>query len=78
MKKIIVHRRYDETTTANDIALLKLEGRIDFSQYGGTVAPICLPKQADTYYGEEVIVAGWGLLSENGNAANKVLLSFCS
>ena len=72
VKKIVVHRKYDERTTANDIALLKLEGRIDFSQYGGTVAPICLPTQADTYYGEKVIVAGWGLLNENGNAANKV------
>ena len=37
MKKILVHRQYDERTTANDIALLKLEKRIDFSQYGGTV-----------------------------------------
>jgi len=68
----VVHRKYDEITTANDIALLKLEGKIDFSLYGGTVAPICLPTQAETYYGEKVIVAGWGLLSENGNAATKL------
>jgi len=72
VKKILVHRQYDERTTANDIALLKLEKRIDFSQYGGTVSPICIPKQAETYYGEKVIVAGWGLLNENGNQADKL------
>ena len=75
MKKIVVHRLYDEVTTANDIALLKLEKSIDFSKYGGTVAPICLPSTADTYYGEKVIAAGWGLLEENGEVPNKVLQS---
>ena len=74
VKKIVVHRQYDDVTTANDIALLKLERRIDFSSYGGTVAPICLPKTADTYYGEKVTVAGWGLLQENGDVPNKVTL----
>ena len=54
VKKVVVHRMYDHETTVNDIALLRLEKRLDFSKYGGTVSPICLPTEATTYYGEEV------------------------
>ena len=44
VKKIIVHRMYDPNTINNDIALLKLQKKIDFKKFGGTVAPICLPE----------------------------------
>ena len=54
VKKVLVHRMYNHETTVNDIALLKLEKRLDFSKYGGTVSPICLPTEATTYYGEKV------------------------
>ena len=37
VKKVLVHWQYDNDTEANDIAMLKLEKRIDFSQYEGTV-----------------------------------------
>lgn len=72
VKKVLVHRMYNHETTVNDIALLRLERRLDFSKYGGTVSPICLPTEASTYYGEKVIVAGWGLLSDGGNQASKL------
>ena len=54
VKKVLVHRMYNHETTVNDIALLRLERRLDFSKYGGTVSPICLPTEASTYYGEKV------------------------
>ena len=62
------------TFSANDIALLKLEKRINFSKFEGTVAPICLPSESRTYYREKVTVAGWGLLSDGGQTPDKVPL----
>ena len=52
---IIVHcSRYDEKSTNNDIALLKLKQKIDFKKYSGTVTPVCLPDLPRKYYGELV------------------------
>ena len=47
------HKNYDVDTTNNDIALLKLKTKIDFSKYGGTVSPVCLPAAPRKYYGKE-------------------------
>jgi len=68
----IHHRKYDEKTTNNDIALLKLKKKIDFKKYSGTVLPVCLPDLPRKYYGETVTVSGWGLLSDGGKAARKL------
>ena len=65
--------RYDPETTNNDIALLKLEKKIDFSKYDGTVAPVCLPDAPRKYYDKDVTVSGWGLLEDGGKAANKLM-----
>ena len=46
--------RYDERSTNNDIALLKLKQKIDFKKYSGTVTPVCLPDLPRKYYGELV------------------------
>ena len=46
--------RYDEKSTNNDIALLKLKQKIDFKKYSGTVTPVCLPDLPRKYYGELV------------------------
>merc|ERR1711971_59149 len=68
----IHHSNYNEETTNNDIALLKLKKKIDFKKYSGTVAPVCLPDLPRKYYGETVTVSGWGLLSDGGKAAKKL------
>jgi len=68
----IHHAKYNEKTTNNDIALLKLKKKIDFKKYSGTVTPVCLPDLPRKYYGETVTVSGWGLLSDGGNAAKKL------
>ena len=45
---------YNERTTNNDVALLKLKKKIDFKKFSGTVAPICLPSKPRKYYGKTV------------------------
>jgi len=70
--KIVVHSGYDESTTSNDIALIKLKTSINFSKFKGTVRPVCLPEGPMKYYGEQVKVAGWGLLEDGGKAATKL------
>ena len=51
----MIDSSYDEETTNNDIALLKLKKKIDFKKYSGTVTPVCLPDLPRKYYGETVI-----------------------
>ena len=50
----LLDSRYDEKTTNNDIALLKLKKKIDFKKFSGTVLPVCLPDLPRKYYGETV------------------------
>ncbi|XP_078062863.1 acrosin-like [Mustelus asterias] len=68
VKRIIGHHGYDEETLQNDIALLLLWSRVDYSPY---VQPICLPSNAtlltdvDTCY-----ITGWGAVVVDGPAAD--------
>ena len=59
--KLFIHR-YDPDTTNNDIALLKLSKKIDFSKYDGTVTPVCLPQAPKKYYGKQVWSVFWVVL----------------
>ena len=110
---------YNDRTTNNDVALLKLKEKIDFKKFAGTVAPVCLPDLPRKYYDKtvtksshnkdlttpgrsfsprhlsnvyddlysdcpthpstselmptwQVTVAGWGLLTEGGEAPRKL------
>ena len=62
-----MHGAYNTETFNNDVALLKLDQKIKFSAYDGTVAPVCMPEEMTSYNGETVTVAGWGLQDENGD-----------
>ena len=53
----------------NDIALLKLEKQITFSEF---VYPVCLAEKAPLK-NQEVVATGWGLTEYNGKAS-KVLM----
>jgi len=68
----IQHTNYNDRTTNNDVALLKLKEKIDFKKFAGTVAPVCLPDLPRKYYDKTVTVAGWGLLTEGGEAPRKL------
>ena len=45
---------YNDRTTNNDVALLKLKEKIDFKKFAGTVAPVCLPDLPRKYYDKKV------------------------
>ncbi|KAJ3647415.1 hypothetical protein Zmor_019294 [Zophobas morio] len=71
----IVHERYSlDINNHNDIALLRLNRNVDFTDF---VQPICLPLQAKemkkTYVGQKLFVAGWGA-TDNKTRASPVKL----
>ncbi|XP_072254197.1 acrosin-like isoform X2 [Pyxicephalus adspersus] len=61
--KKIEHERYNPDTEENDIALLRMDRPVTFSDY---IQPACLP-QKDTViiHLSECYIAGWGMTSED-------------
>ncbi|GBM46558.1 hypothetical protein AVEN_271512-1 [Araneus ventricosus] len=61
ISRVILHPDFDNETKANDIALLKFEPEVNFSQ---TIQPICLPELnfSEKYLisGQKGLVPGWG------------------
>ncbi|CAF3431607.1 unnamed protein product [Rotaria socialis] len=68
VQRVFVHEQYNKKTEANDIALVRLAQPAQFNDYVGA---ICLPGP-DPQESERVTVAGWGVLSENGNSASSL------
>ncbi|XP_056297744.1 ST14 transmembrane serine protease matriptase a [Pseudoliparis swirei] len=70
LKQIIPHPNYNAYTYDNDIALMKLDRPVTYSDY---IRPICMPApQHDFPMGNTVWITGWGATREGGFAA-KVL-----
>ncbi|XP_046967303.1 trypsin-1-like [Vanessa cardui] len=80
---IIRHLRYDPGTYDNDIALLKLDKRVDLStalksarvdeveeDQDTGIRPVCLPAAGDSYSNYTGLVAGWGTTEEGGSVSN--------
>ncbi|XP_015267240.1 PREDICTED: coagulation factor VII-like [Gekko japonicus] len=72
--EIIIHERYIPRKTDNDIALLRLDKPVNFTDY---VVPICLPEQR---FAADVLssikfstVSGWGRLIEGGATSSLLL-----
>ncbi|KAM7374843.1 hypothetical protein PAMP_007478 [Pampus punctatissimus] len=64
VRKIISHEKFDRVTNNNDIALLKLDTPLTFTQ---TVKPVCLPNIAvDLSAGQKAWITGWGVLHLSG------------
>lgn len=59
---IHIHPNYKPPKYYNDIAILKLSRRAEYSRY---VRPICLPepRQRMAYIGTHAVLTGWGYLS---------------
>ncbi|KAG9482196.1 hypothetical protein GDO78_011087, partial [Eleutherodactylus coqui] len=58
VEKIIYHRQYDDRTHDYDIALMKLEKSLNYSD---SIRPVCLPQyEQDLPLGSECWVSGWG------------------
>lgn len=56
----IVHPQYSSFTATNDLALVKLSQKIDFTD---RIKPALLPTTKETFEGQDVIASGWGLKS---------------
>ncbi|MBN3306372.1 KLKB1 protein, partial [Amia calva] len=67
--KIIQHPGYDEDTFKNDIALLKLNKPI---KYSDIQQPICLPdvQQVEMFWEKTCWITGWGYLTSVGRLPN--------
>ncbi|KAM5280091.1 LOW QUALITY PROTEIN: vitamin K-dependent protein C [Ctenodactylus gundi] len=62
IKEVLIHPNYSQSTTDNDIALLRLVQPASLSK---TIVPICLPdsglaERELTQAGQETMVTGWG------------------
>ncbi|XP_054166966.1 plasma kallikrein-like [Oppia nitens] len=57
---------YNPSTTANDIALLKLNEKLDLKGAHSYLQPICLPTNGVQPIGDSCVATGWGLLWPEG------------
>ncbi|CAH1400728.1 unnamed protein product [Nezara viridula] len=64
------HEDYEAASHHNDIAILKLDRRIEYNVH---VQPICLPSKQNDYTNTFGVVAGWGQIQFKGTYS-KVLL----
>ncbi|XP_018021665.2 uncharacterized protein LOC108677872 [Hyalella azteca] len=72
VKTIIPHPRYDEDRMTNDIAILEVDSDI-YDKGDGRVRPICLPSDDLMIDNMAATVAGWGLVTDGGEASSKLL-----
>uniref|UniRef100_A0A4Y0BD77 Peptidase S1 domain-containing protein n=1 Tax=Anopheles funestus TaxID=62324 RepID=A0A4Y0BD77_ANOFN len=63
------HEKYNPLLVTNDVALVKLPQKVEFSE---RVQPVRLPTGNCDYAGEGVIVSGWGLIESGGQVAQKL------
>lgn len=71
---IALHPEYVDSGFINDIALLRLEKPVTFSDY---VRPICLPV-SEPRSGTTCTVTGWGQLFEIGRIFRKMIIVLLS
>ncbi|BET01568.1 protease [Nesidiocoris tenuis] len=58
VSKVMFHSHFHPFLLANDIALLRLDQPVAFSD---TIQPVCLPNPAESYVGQKASVVGWGV-----------------
>lgn len=63
------HYDYDEY--ANDIALIKLDRKIELTD---RIRPVCLPDESDNFEESTCIVTGWGGGDKNSSSLQMVKL----
>ena len=63
-----IHESYNSNTFENDIAILELNGDIN---YDNAAQPVCIPS-TDVTAGTSVRVSGWGTLSSGGSSPSKL------
>ncbi|CAD7083013.1 unnamed protein product [Hermetia illucens] len=60
----ILHERYTASIAANDIGLIKLPNKVNFTK---NIQPASLPTSQDLLVGKTVIASGWGLQSTSAS-----------
>ncbi|XP_020715538.1 chymotrypsinogen A-like [Ceratitis capitata] len=66
-RKPIAHPKYNLFSNYKDIALIKINGTIDFNCYKH-IKPICLPTSEIVSHDADMVLAGWGLKKNNREA----------
>ena len=67
------HPDYNDVTTNNDFALLRLKKAVDFCTHSH-IRPICLPTDtSESFAGVDAIVTGWGTTSSGGSLSSSML-----
>ena len=71
-EKMTVHYKFDSGPIPhpNDIGVVKLDRQVTFT---GAIYPICLPKDGESFVGQEARVVGWGLV--NGRSSGKRIIN---
>ena len=65
---MINHENYDSSTYNNDIALVKLNEKIEYTKY---IRPACIVESGDSLAdGAEVVISGWGTTQSGGSQPN--------
>jgi len=71
LEQITIHPQYDPFTSENDIAILKTEDEIAFTNY---IRPVCLPStRLSSQVGKFATVSGWGETKEIQRSASTKL-----
>ena len=58
-------KQYSSVIQGWDVALVRLDRKIDFSDYNGRVGPVCLARSG-LYNNDKAVVKGWGVTLEGG------------
>merc|ERR1712061_130635 len=70
IERVFIRPDFVKRTFNNDIALIKLNRKLQFSDH---IRPVCLPKLDRSYNGQNTTVVGWGKLSEGGDPADVLM-----
>ncbi|XP_049274135.1 transmembrane protease serine 9 [Rhipicephalus sanguineus] len=65
--KMIRHPEFDAAKFLHDIAILLVDNEF---AYGNNARPICVPSAPVNIFNSDVVVAGWGFLSQDGKAVD--------
>lgn len=64
VSKVIVHPNYNPSQIKNDIALMKLDTPVTYSDQ---IVPVCVPKKEEDYANKASYATGWGSLRSGGS-----------
>jgi len=61
--EIILHPTYNQETTKDDIALMRVAAKVNLNKH----APACLPEEGETFTNQTAYAYGWGALKFNSS-----------